>query len=57
MTQTSDRPAVAILKSADVRQTEQWYTKVGFSVRGRHPESEPTLCELERNGTALQFLS
>ena len=57
MTETSDRRAVAILKSADLRRTERWYTRVGFRVRGRHPASDPTWCELERNGTALQFLA
>jgi catechol 2,3-dioxygenase-like lactoylglutathione lyase family enzyme len=57
MANHSDRHAVAILKSTDIQRTEQWYVKVGFSVRGRHPDLEPTWCELERNGTVLQFLA
>lgn len=57
MAEGSERRAVAILKATDIRRTEQWYTKAGFTVRGRHPESAPTWCEVERNGTALQFLA
>lgn len=48
---------MAILKTNDLRRTEDWYAKVGLMVRGRRPESAPTWCELERNGTVLQFLA
>jgi uncharacterized glyoxalase superfamily protein PhnB len=50
------RPA-AILKSSDIRRTEEWYGNIGFVLRGHHPEEAPTWCELERDGTVLQFLS
>lgn len=50
------RPA-AILKSSDIRRTEDWYRKVGFVLRAHHPAEAPTWCELERHGTVLQFLS
>jgi uncharacterized glyoxalase superfamily protein PhnB len=53
---TETRP-VAILKASDVRRTEDWYQKVGFVLRGHHPEEAPTWCELERDGTVLQFIS
>jgi uncharacterized glyoxalase superfamily protein PhnB len=46
----------AILKFGDVPATIEWYTRVGFQLRGRHPEDEPTWCELARDGVILQFL-
>lgn len=49
--------ATAILKSSDVRATIDWYTAIGFRLRGRFPEGEePTWCELARDGVVLQFL-
>ena len=48
---------VAILKADDVSATIEWYTQVGFQVRGRFPEHEPTWCEVARDGLILQFLS
>ena len=47
----------AILKTADVQATIDWYTRIGFLVLGRFPEDEePTWCELSRDGVTLQFL-
>jgi catechol 2,3-dioxygenase-like lactoylglutathione lyase family enzyme len=46
----------AILKAEDVSATIEWYTQVGFRLRGRFPEEEPTWCELARDGVVLQFL-
>jgi catechol 2,3-dioxygenase-like lactoylglutathione lyase family enzyme len=47
----------AILKADDVSATIDWYTRIGFQLRGRYPEHEPTWCELARDGIILQFLS
>lgn len=44
---------VAILKSADLATTVGWYRDAGFDIR----RSEPALCEVSREGLALQFLS
>jgi uncharacterized glyoxalase superfamily protein PhnB len=52
-----DARPVAILKASDIRRTEDWYRKAGFVIRAHHPEEAPTWCELERDGTVLQFLS
>ena len=47
----------AILKTADVEETIAWYTRIGFLLRGRFPETgDPTWCELSRDGVILQFL-
>lgn len=46
----------AILKSADVPATIEWYVALGFEERGRVPEEDPTWCELARDGVVLQFL-
>jgi hypothetical protein len=47
----------AILKTDDVAGTIAWYRRVGFELRGVHPEDgEPTWCELSRDGVVLQFL-
>ncbi|HEX4941836.1 MAG TPA: VOC family protein [Actinomycetota bacterium] len=52
-----DERACAILKTADVARTIEWYREVGFELRGVHPETgEPTWCELARDGVVLQFL-
>ena len=48
---------VAILKAADVGRTIDWYGAVGFELRGCFPESNPTWCEVGRDGTVLQFLA
>jgi hypothetical protein len=48
---------VAILKADDVSATIEWYSQVGFQVRGRFPEDDPTWCELARDGLILQFLA
>jgi hypothetical protein len=48
---------VAILKTGDIRRTEDWYRNAGSVLRAHHPERDPTWCELERDGTVLQFLS
>lgn len=37
--------------------TIEWYTRIGFQLRGRFPEEEPTWCELARDGVIIQFLS
>ena len=48
----------AILKSADIGRTIEWYEQVGFELRGVFPESgEPTWCEVARDGVVLQFLA
>ena len=48
----------AILKARDVAATIAWYTRIGFELRERHPETEtPTWCELARDGVVLQFLA
>lgn len=54
----NDRPRVtAILKTADVQATIDWYTRIGFDLLDRFPETgEPTWCELSRDGVILQFL-
>jgi hypothetical protein len=57
MTGAVDARPVAILKASDIRRTEDWYRKAGFVLRAHHPEEAPTWCELEREGTVLQFLS
>ena len=54
--QITGRP-VAILKSSDIARTTEWYAAAGFEVRGFHPESMPTWCEVARGGTVLQFLA
>src|SRR5919106_3307089 len=46
----------AILKADDVSATIEWYSQIGFQVRGRFPEEEPNWCELARDGLVLQFL-
>jgi hypothetical protein len=40
-----------------VPRTLDWYRSVGFTVRATHPDEEPTWCEVERDGTALQFVA
>jgi catechol 2,3-dioxygenase-like lactoylglutathione lyase family enzyme len=48
----------AILKARDVAATIDWYTRIGFELRERHPETgTPTWCELARDGVVLQFLA
>jgi catechol 2,3-dioxygenase-like lactoylglutathione lyase family enzyme len=51
--------AVAILKVTDINRTIEWWTSIGFQLRGRHPPRplEPTWCEVERDGFAIQFLT
>ena len=50
--------ATAILKATDLAATIDWYTSIGFELRGRLPESgSPTWCELGRDDTTLQFLA
>jgi uncharacterized glyoxalase superfamily protein PhnB len=56
MSDTESR-LVAILKSADVPRTIEWYGAAGFEIRGYVPESDPTWCEVGRDGTILQFLA
>lgn len=52
-----DDKVSAILKTEDVPGTIEWYTRVGFRLRGVFPETgEPTWCELPRDGVVLQFL-
>jgi hypothetical protein len=52
-----DEKVSAILKTEDVSDTIEWYTGVGFRLRGVFPETgEPTWCELARDGVVLQFL-
>ena len=52
-----DERVSAILKTADVARTIEWYREAGFELRGVHPETgEPTWCELSRDGVVLQFL-
>lgn len=47
-----------MLKSSDVAGTIDWYRRVGFEIRGVHPESgAPTWCEVARDGVVLQFLA
>jgi hypothetical protein len=49
---------MAILKSANVARTIEWYRRAGFEVLGVFPESgEPTWCEATRDGVVLQFFS
>jgi uncharacterized glyoxalase superfamily protein PhnB len=57
MAAAADARPAAILKSSDIHRTEDWYRNVGFVLRGHHPEEAPIWCELERDGTVLQFLS
>lgn len=54
----NERPHVtAILKANDVLATIDWYTRIGFELRGRFPETgDPTWCEVARDGIVLQFL-
>jgi Glyoxalase/Bleomycin resistance protein/Dioxygenase superfamily len=48
---------VAILKTADVAGTIEWYQRVGFVIRGVFPATgDPTWCEVARDGLILQFL-
>ncbi len=47
------RDVVAILKSADITSTVGWYRAAGFDIR----RCEPALCEVSREGLALQFVS
>jgi hypothetical protein len=48
---------VAILKSADVARTIEWYQRIGFALQDVFPDSgAPTWCELSRDGVVLQFL-
>ena len=50
--------ATAILKATDIAATIDWYTFIGFELRGRFPESgSPTWCELGRDDMTLQFLA
>ena len=52
-----DERVSAILKTADVARTIEWYREAGFELRGVHPETgNPTWCELSRDGVVLQFL-
>jgi catechol 2,3-dioxygenase-like lactoylglutathione lyase family enzyme len=45
------------LETTDVQSTIDWYTRVGFRLLGRFPETgDPTWCELSRDGLTLQFL-
>jgi hypothetical protein len=51
-----DEKVSAILKTEDVSDTIEWYTGVGFRLRGVFPETgEPTWCELapRRRGPAV----
>jgi hypothetical protein len=47
----------AILKSNDIPATVDWYRRIGFTLTGRHPESEPTWVELARDGLVVQFVT
>ena len=50
--------ATAILKTLDMDATITWYTRIGFELRGRFPETgEATWCEVARDGVTLQFLA
>ena len=49
--------ALAILKSTDIERTIAWYQTIGFELRGQHPDVAPAWCEVECNGTVLQFLA
>lgn len=50
--------ATAILKTLDMGATIEWYTRIGFELRGRFPETgDATWCELTRDGVTLQFLA
>ena len=52
-----DERVSAILKTADVARTIEWYRQAGFELGGVHPETgDPTWCELSRDGVVLQFL-
>ena len=52
-----DDKVSVILKTEDVPGTIEWYTRIGFGLRGVFPETgEPTWCELARDGVVLQFL-
>jgi catechol 2,3-dioxygenase-like lactoylglutathione lyase family enzyme len=47
----------AILKTNDVSATIGWYTRMGFRLLVRVPETgDPTWCEVARDGVILQFL-
>ena len=46
-----------MLKTEDVPGTIEWYTRIGFRVRGVFPGAgDATWCELARDGVVLQFL-
>lgn len=52
-----DGAAHVILKTLDMAETIRWYTTVGFELRDRFPDIEPSWCELARDDLVLQFLS
>lgn len=53
----SDDRVSVMLKTEDVPGTIEWYTRIGFRVRGVFPEAgNATWCELSRDGVVLQFL-
>jgi len=47
----------ATLKASDIEATMAWYRAIGFEVRGRFPDTDPTWCEVARDDLALQFIS
>lgn len=54
---TDDVRAAVILKSDDIARTLAWYRAAGFQARGYFPDADPTWCEVERDGTAIQFVA
>jgi catechol 2,3-dioxygenase-like lactoylglutathione lyase family enzyme len=48
--------AHVILKTLDMAETIRWYTAVGFELRDRFPETDPTWCEVARDDLVVQFL-
>ncbi len=49
--------AVAILKTDDMAETIRWYHAAGFELRDQAPDTDPTWCELARDGLIVQFLA
>jgi catechol 2,3-dioxygenase-like lactoylglutathione lyase family enzyme len=52
-----DGAAHVILKTLDMAETIRWYTSVGFELRDRFPDIEPSWCEVARDDLVVQFLS
>ena len=49
--------ACVILKTLDMAETIRWYSAVGFQIRDRFPDVEPSWCEMARDDLVVQFLS